>query len=130
MAINNKSTDIKNTIHEMEEELVRLMDYWIKNVYDVQDGGFIGGRDFYNQIIPNEEKGVVLNARILWTFAAVYNHSGKKELLKNADNAYKFLIAYFWDKKNGGFFWAVNHKGTVSSSRKQIYAQGFAIYGF
>ncbi len=129
MVINNQDIDTKRIIHEMEDELSHLMDYWIKNVYDIDNGGFIGGRDFYNQIITGEEKGLVLTARILWTFSAVYNHNKKQELLDNAQNAYKYLIDYFWDKENGGFFWAVNENGQVSSSRKQIYAQGFAIYG-
>ena len=113
----------------MGDELTRLLNYWINNSYDLNYGGFLGGRDFYNREIENAEKGAVLNARILWTFSAAYNFSNNYSYLEAAVRAYTYLIDYFWDKENGGLFWSLNHDGSVISSRKQIYAQGFGIYG-
>ncbi len=125
----NKTDELKTIIHEMEEELARLMDYWMINSYDNNNGGFLGERNYYNQIVPEAEKSLVLNARILWTFSAVFNHTNNERYLEPANRAYNYLMDYFWDKHKGGFYWAVDYKGIVTSSRKQTYAQGFAIYG-
>ncbi len=126
-----KSTFISwdQIVKEMDEELSHLLIYWIDNSYDNNWGGFIGGRDHYNQLIPGAEKGAVLNARILWTFSAAYNFTNDSKYLDVAYRAYNYIINNFWDKEYGGLFWSLNEQGEVLSSRKQIYAQGFGIYG-
>ena len=129
MENNTVLTEFEKLKKEMGDELARLLDYWIKNSYDIDYGGFLGGRDFYNQMVENAEKGSVLNARILWTFSAAYNFTQNEQYLEPATRAYQYLLDYFWDKENGGLFWSVYHDGSVLSSRKQIYAQGFGIYG-
>jgi mannobiose 2-epimerase len=129
--IDHKDIDFNsnNLKEEMYKELSSILAYWRNNAYDLDFDGFLGERDFNNQVVPNAEKGVVLNARILWTFSAAYNFTKNEDYLQSAHRAYDYLIDHFWDHHNGGFFWAVDYKGSVSSSRKQIYAQGFGIYG-
>ena len=112
------------------EELENILKYWIDFGFDNVNGGFIGKRDHYNHQISGASKGVVLNARILWTFSAAYNFTKKPEYLAVADRAYKYITEYFIDKQFGGLFWELNEIGEVLNSRKQIYAQGFGIYGF
>ncbi len=121
--------NIDQLVKEMGEEFSHLLQYWIDNSIDEKLGGFIGERDFYNNIVPGAEKGAVLNARILWTFSAAYNFSKKTKYLNVAQRAYQYLINNFWDKEYGGLYWSLNSKGEVVSDRKQIYTQGFGIYG-
>ena len=79
--------------------------------------------------MPDAPKGAVLNTRILWTFSSAYNFLKDEAYLELAHRAYRYLINNFWDKENGGILWSLNPKGEPLDSRKQIYAQGFAIYG-
>jgi mannobiose 2-epimerase len=46
-----------------------------------------------------------------------------------ANEAFRYLVRYFQDTENGGFYWALDYKGEVSDCKKQIYGQAFTIYG-
>lgn len=121
--------ELKKLYTEMEEELNSILSWWEKNMVDVTNGGFYGKVDAYNQIHPESDKGIILNTRILWTFAAASNFTKKKEYEIISHRAYEYLIQYFLDKKNGGLFWMLDHKGNPIQLKKQIYAQAFGIYG-
>lgn len=47
----------------------------------------------------------------------------------SADHAYDYFVRNFVDADKGGVFWMVDAAGRPTSTRKQIYAQAFAIYG-
>ena len=115
---------------EMIAELENILQYWIEYGIDEQFGGFVGQRDHYNKRISRASKGAVLNARILWTFSAAYNFTKNKKYLEIAHRSYNYIIQYFIDRRNGGLYWELNEDGSVKNSRKQIYAQGFGVYGF
>ena len=115
---------------ELARELEHILKYWNDFCQDNEFGGFVGRRDHLNRQISGASKGVVLNARILWTFSAAYNFTHNPEYLVLADRAYQYITKYFIDKQFGGLFWELNEKGEVLNGRKQIYAQGFGIYGF
>ncbi len=120
----------KQTVQELSTELAEILNFWIENTVDEINGGFIGEISGVGEKVAEADKGAVLNARLLWTFSAAYNHNKEAKYLQMADRAYQYLTTHFWDKENGGVFWSLNHKGEVNNSRKQAYAQGFAIYGF
>ena len=115
---------------ELAQELEHILKYWTDFCIDNEFGGFVGRRDHLNRQIWDESKGIVLNARILWTFSAAYNFTKKPEYLEVADRAYQYIKEHFDDKQYGGLFWELNEKGEVLNGRKQIYAQGFGIYGY
>ncbi|CAN1544619.1 COG2942 N-acyl-D-glucosamine 2-epimerase [Spirosomataceae bacterium] len=114
---------------EMETELENILSYWIKNAVDQENGGFIGKIDGNDVKYPKADKGLVLNSRILWTFSAAYIHNPKPEYKMMAQRAYVYLMKYFWDNKNGGGYWSVDYKGNPKEKHKQIYGQGFMLYG-
>ncbi|MEG0949977.1 MAG: AGE family epimerase/isomerase, partial [Bacteroidales bacterium] len=115
---------------EMESELQQnILPFWMNRMVDIDTGGFYGRISGKDKLYPDAEKGAVLNARILWTFAAAYRLLGKKEYLEIATRAKDYLINFFYDKTYGGVFWAVDCRGNCVDSKKQIYALGFAIYG-
>ncbi len=115
---------------ELAQELEHILKYWTDYCLDKEFGGFVGRRDHFNRQINGASKGVVLNARILWTFSAAYNFTHNPEYLALADRAYHYINENFLDKQFGGLFWELNEKGVVLNNRKQIYAQGFGIYGY
>lgn len=119
------STDIKT---ELNEELKDLFQYWKFNSVDEKNGGFLGQRDHFNTEIPKAPKGAILNTRLLWTFSAIENFQKEFYCAELAKRAYDYLKDYFWDHEYQGIFWELDHKGKTVNTRKQIYAQAFAIY--
>ena len=115
---------------ELNHELISILNYWIDNTVDHKFGGFYGKIDHFNGVIPKAPKGAVLNSRILWTFSAAFNHFKKEKYLDIATQAFEYSKGHFYDEKNGGLIWEVDYLGKPLNTRKQIYAQGFGIYGF
>ena len=113
---------------EMNEELMNILSYWEKFAIDEKMGGFVGQIDLSNNIIPLAPKGVVLNARILWTYAAAQNFQPNHTNLAVAQRAYDYLLNYFIDKKMGGVYWSVDYSGNPLDKKKQVYAISFVIY--
>jgi len=119
---------LKSELHK--ELLDNILPYWMQKMPDTVNGGFYGRIDGKEQVHHSANKGIVLNARILWTFSAAYRIEKNPEYLKMAERAFAFIQEYFTDKKHGGVFWELDYKGEPVNRRKQIYAQGFALYGY
>ena len=115
--------------NEMISELDNILSYWIKNAVDNENGGFIGKINGDDKLFPKADKGLVLNSRILWTFSAAYLQNPKAEYKAMATRAYEYLMKHFWDTKNGGAYWSVDYLGNPKERYKQIYGQGFLLYG-
>lgn len=120
---------INQFIGELEQELNRLLVFWSEKVIDLSNDGFFGAINSNGQIQKEANKGAILNARILWSFSAGYLYTKNERFLKMADRAFAYLKEYFIDSKNGGVYWEVDARGLPLNTRKQAYAQGFAIYG-
>lgn len=114
---------------EMERELARITRFWLTRTLDERQGGFIGQMSSAGEVNEAADKGCILNARILWTFSAVYRHSGQAEHLAAATRAFDYLLTYFLDEQYGGVYWLVDAHGTPVNTRKQVYALAFSIYG-
>ncbi|MFN8356123.1 MAG: AGE family epimerase/isomerase [Spirosomataceae bacterium] len=125
--------------NEVEQELDNILRFWAKHALDHERGGFVAQMDYQNTIEPSTDKGLVLNARILWTFSAVTNFLNNQptlrlsidnqEVLSIAHRAYTYLKRYFRDCTHGGVYWSVTPTGAPSNTRKQIYGLAFTLYG-
>lgn len=123
-------TTISKLRQEVQEVLVNnILPYWTNRMQDKENGGFYGRITGHESLMPEAEKGAVLNARILWTFSAAYRLLHKTEYLEVATRAKREIIDRFYDKEFGGIYWSINAKGYPLDTKKQIYAIGFAIYG-
>jgi mannobiose 2-epimerase len=121
---------LKGLRAEVESELINnILPFWSGKMIDSGNGGFFGQIDGSGHIHADADKGCVLNARILWTFAAAFRILKNPDYLNIARRVKDYLLDYFFDKKYGGVFWLLDHKGVMKDSKKQIYAQAFAIYG-
>jgi cellobiose epimerase len=114
---------------DMNVELERIFDFWLTKCVDKNKGGFIGRMDHEGNIHEDAVKGVVLNARILWTFSSAYLDDPREEFLHAATRAYDFLKKYFFDDTYGGYYWSVSAEGLPVEDRKQVYGQAFVLYG-
>ncbi|MDN3658768.1 AGE family epimerase/isomerase [Ferruginibacter paludis] len=115
---------------ELQKELSEILKYWMQYTPDEKYGGFYGKIDHANTIDETAPRGAVLNARILWSFAAAYNCTGNVQYLPLAHRAYKYINQYFIDTAAGGTFWSVNFKGEPADTKKQVYAIAFLLYAY
>ena len=102
----------------MKDNLINnILPFWLDKL---QNTGNI------ETVVP---QGAVLQARMLWSFSAAYNHLQDPQYLTAATNCYNYLIENFYDPKHSGVYWSLNADGSPLDSKKQFYALGFAIYG-
>jgi len=104
-----------------------ILDWWL-TLRDPR-GGFFGEVLSTGEIQPDAPRGEILNARIIWAFSAAYQMLPKAEYREAAIAAGEWFLAHFCDKENGGVYWSVTADGQRLDDKKQLYAQGFAIYG-
>lgn len=113
---------------QCEAEAKSILKWWSEHMLDMENGGFLGSIN-NEGFINNKEKGIVLNARICWTFAAASIHFLEKKYAEIAERAFVYIRDFFVDKKFGGVYWSVNEKGEMLDGKKQIYGLAFTIYG-
>jgi mannobiose 2-epimerase len=120
----NKETFIKQLRENLTEN---ILPYWLK----LKDpaGGFYGEVSADGILQAEAPRGVIVNARIIWAFAAAYRALGAREYLDAALWAKDWFLKHFCDHKHGGVYWSVSASGERLETKKQLYAQGFAIYG-
>lgn len=111
-------------------ELQNILHWWSQHMVDHQNGGFFGRIDGLGNVHLQAEKGVILNARILWTFAAAARQTGDAAHRDMAERAFDYLTRHFWDEEEGGVYWMLDHRGQPTQDKKQVYAQAFALYAF
>ena len=121
------SIELKNNAQHLLEDVI--LKFWQERMVDHEHGGFYGRIDGHNTLHPDAPKGAILNARILWSFAAAARvlHNTPYRIL--AARAYDYLMQRFIDREYGGVYWSLNADGTPLDTHKQIYAQAFALYG-
>ena len=113
----------------MERELrENILPFWLNHAVDPVNGGFYGAITNDLQIHNEVERSLVLCARILWTFSAVYSRYKDPSYLDMAHHAYAYLIDKFSDREYGGMYWWLDKNGSPVNDRKQTYGQAFAIY--
>lgn len=100
-----------------------ILGFWIKHTLDEEHGGFVGEIDNQLNVIAGAEKSLVLNARILWTFATAYRTYGSAEYLSMAERAYRYLLEHFLDKEYGGLYWMVDASVSLPSLRSRCTAR-------
>lgn len=119
--------EIKQEMHDCLTN--NILSFWLSHMVDKERSGFYGRIDGKGNVMANAEKGAILNARILWSFAAAYRVTKKAEYKAAADRAYLYIQSHFIDKEYGGVYWSLDCNGNPKDTKKQTYAIGFAIYG-
>ncbi len=114
--------------HVETELRSNILPFWLKHGIDDQQGGFCGQITNDLTIDPNASKGLILNARILWTFSKSFNVYGEKIYLQTARRAYDYIARYFWDRNFDGVYWLLDSLGSPVDAKKRIYGQAFTVY--
>lgn len=130
MESNSSTSSMVGIKTAADHELEQILHWWINHMTDPKNGGFYGRIDSFNHLHEKADKGIILNTRILWTFAAAARITQKDQYRVVAEKACQYILHHFWDVVYEGVYWMLNNKGEVVNDRKQIYAQAFAIYAF
>lgn len=113
----------------LKKELVSdILPFWKENMSD-PDGGFYGRMDGNAVLHKEADRGAILNARILWSFASSARVLGDAGCLDVAKMSYEYIRDHFVDTEFGGTYWSVAHDGSPKDTKKQFYAIAFMIYG-
>lgn len=110
-------------------ELQRILDFWLRHAPDEERGGFHGAIANDLTIDRDAPKGLVLCARILWTFSRAYLHEPRAAYREMADRALSYLQAHFRDAEFGGYYLSVDTAGRPLRTKKQVYGQAFVLFG-
>ena len=111
-----------------QELLEDILPFWRRRTVDERRGGFIGQMSNDLQIQDDAPKGLILNARILWTFSAAYAYTQDDQDRSLAQRAYEYLMDHFLDRERGGCFWELDSNGAVLDDKKKIYGEAFCLY--
>ena len=125
---------METTIFQLKKEVeeiltTNILPYWMDKMTDVQHGGFYGRINGQEVLMPEAEKGAILNARILWTFSSAYRLLHKPEYLETATRAKREIIDRFYDKEFGGIYWSISARPSARHQEAKSMPSGFAIYG-
>jgi len=113
----------------VEAELTTdILPFWLKYSIDDEYGGFRGQISNDLTIDRQAAKGLILNARILWTFSKTFSVYRDPLYRAAARRAYEYISQYFWDNEFGGVYWMVDCEGRPLDTKKRIYGQAFAVY--
>lgn len=122
------SSDKELAASARRELLEDILPFWRRRAVDERRGGFIGQMSNDLCVQDDAPKGLILNARILWTFSAAYAYTQDETDRTLARRAYEYLKNHFLDKEHGGYFWELHPNGTVLDDKKKIYGEAFCLY--
>lgn len=107
--------------------LKKIVPFWNAQV-DPLYGGFYGYVDADLLTHKEADKGAVKIARILYSYAALYNHYQQDVYLDYAKRAYDYIQNHLLDKTYGGVYWKTTYDGRPLRTEKHVYAQSFTLY--
>ena len=105
-----------------------ILPFWLNHTIDGEHGGFRGKISNDLTVDPHANKGLILNARILWTFSKAFGVYKAPEYLAAATRAYEYICRHFWDYEYGGVYWMLDYSGLTVDTKKRIYGQAFTVY--
>jgi mannobiose 2-epimerase len=111
-----------------ENELHNILAYWMTHAVEKDGNGFYAAVDLDNKPVFSARKTSVLNARILWTFAAAAKKYPRRGYGEIADRAYRVVTRNFADHVHGGYFMELSSADEVVNESKHTYAQAFVLY--
>lgn len=117
---------LSQRLDTLSRELIR---FWVQQGVDREHGGFHGTLDRAGAPKAPTDKGLVQQARHLWTFSTWHELREPTNVIRQiADDTYAFMIRHM-RAADGEFVFKVSRDGARRvESKKQLYAQSFAIY--
>ncbi len=125
MSLEHVKTFAESVARELNEH---LRPFWLERAVDTIGGGFIGRMANDGTVDLKAPKGLILNARLLWTYSALFRANQGTRCRELSERAYEAMEDHFWDREYGGAFWQLDRDGRILDAQKKIYGQAFCIY--
>lgn len=123
-----KPLEYKSLAESFRAECTSIADWWLSHAFDTRRGGLWGAVSDDNRPDPTAPKCIVLHARTLWFFSEWGRLTGRAEYMRTAARCHEYLVGRFYDDRYDGVVWMLESDGRWANSKKQTYAQAFAIY--
>lgn len=107
-----------------------ILHWWMTYAIDRAGPGFYGEVNNLNLPGFSAPKGLVMHARILWSFATAYAYFREEALIETAYLAEQILEQYFHDTRYEGYYWKLHADYQIADSRKMLYGQAFVLYAY
>lgn len=110
-----------------------LLQTWYPRVLDTEYGGYYSNFDADWQLMAEQPKMIVTQARHVWTASQAFMRYPSDSLyLAIARHGFQFLQDHMWDATNGGFYTLVDRAGAPMlagpNAYKRAYGNAFGIY--
>lgn len=109
----------------------RILPYWYDTAIDWKRGGYVLADDAVRGRSESDEKQLVTQARMVWTFSLAHREgfsTPQRDYLKAARHGVEFLRSAMRDREHGGYFWSVTPDGKLRDGRKRLYGEAFVVY--
>ena len=115
---------------EIETHLQKeLLPFWLDRCKDEKHGGFISHFDNDGNDSGTDEKSLVGQSRMTYTFASAHRAGiGDGVFAELAAHGLDFLINRMWDREEGGFYWMMDRQGAPTIDKKILFGHSFAVY--
>ena len=105
-----------------------ILPFWTRHTWDREHGGFITHLDRTGARLGPTDKGLVSQARMVWTLCAAHRHGlADRGYLELAGRGVRFLIDRMWDWEHEGLFRLCRRDGRVLDGRKDVCAHAYAM---
>ncbi|SFV34352.1 AGE family epimerase/isomerase [Thermoflavifilum thermophilum] len=115
---------------EWEMACQRILQWWMEYGIDPSKKFFYG--EVSNSNKPNlaASKGLVMHARIMWSFAEAYCFFQLTDYLQIALQVEHIIDQFFHDAVYDGYYWKINSIHQPEDHRKMLYGQAFVLYAY
>ena len=110
----------------------KVLPYWYDTAQDTEHGGYLLADDGKRRGQASD-KLLVTQSRMLWGFSHAHARgfsNARRSYLEAARQGFRFLLAHFLDRENGGYFWKTDLAGVPLADGKFLYGQCFVVYAF
>mgnify|MGYP006277905971 CR=1 FL=1 len=110
-----------------------ILHAWYPRVVDQEYGGYLTRFDYQWQLLPQQPKMIVTQARHVWTTAkAAQELPDDPRYRSAATHGFRYLKTIMWDTQYGGFYQLRTQEGETPDSgerdEKRTYGNAFGLY--
>lgn len=103
--------------------------FWQERACDREFGGYHTSYDGSGNPGGNENRYIVSQARMIWSYSALFGrYPDREDYRAAASQGVDFMINHFWDREYGGWFWSTDRAGNPLDRGKVVYGEGFMVY--
>ena len=108
-----------------------FLPFWYHHSWDAEKGGFVTQLENDGSWYEANDRRLIMQARMIWTFAAAHRH-GLRSLpyLERALEGMRYVEDAFHDTEHGGYYYAIDRNRTPIQPEKILYSHAFLLYAY